>query len=141
MTISRRKREFTREGHRSGFGQETVCEGSALLGRPDNGRVRADSIGRRGHRLCRLPEDGVDDHHDANHRGRQALVARRLLTLPAPASERGAPGGIRTPNPQIRSLMLYPVELRALRTVPTPRLPTWPVLASFDGADDWLTVL
>ena len=25
----------------------------------------------------------------------------------------GAPGGIRTPNPQIRSLMLYPVELRA----------------------------
>jgi hypothetical protein len=26
----------------------------------------------------------------------------------------GAPGGIRTPNPQIRSLMLCPVELRAL---------------------------
>jgi hypothetical protein len=25
----------------------------------------------------------------------------------------GAPGGIRTPNPQIRSLMLYPVALRA----------------------------
>src|SRR5260221_6962320 len=25
----------------------------------------------------------------------------------------GAPGGVRTPNPQIRSLMLYPVELRA----------------------------
>ena len=25
----------------------------------------------------------------------------------------GAPGGIRTPNPQIRSLMLCPVELRA----------------------------
>src|SRR5271170_2297148 len=82
MTISRRKREFTREGHRSGFSQETVCEGTALLERPDNGRVRADSIGCRGYRLCRLPEDGVDDHHDANHRGRQAVVARRLLTLP-----------------------------------------------------------
>ena len=27
--------------------------------------------------------------------------------------ENGAPGEIRTPNPQIRSLMLYPVELRA----------------------------
>ena len=26
----------------------------------------------------------------------------------------GAPEGIRTPNPQIRSLVLYPVELRAL---------------------------
>jgi hypothetical protein len=25
----------------------------------------------------------------------------------------GAPGEIRTPNPQIRSLVLYPVELRA----------------------------
>lgn len=25
----------------------------------------------------------------------------------------GAPGEIRTPNPQVRSLVLYPVELRA----------------------------
>ena len=33
----------------------------------------------------------------------------------------GAPGGIRTPNPQIRSLMLYPVELRA-RPVEISRL-------------------
>jgi hypothetical protein len=29
--------------------------------------------------------------------------------------EYGAPGKIRTPNPQIRSLVLYPIELRALR--------------------------
>jgi hypothetical protein len=28
------------------------------------------------------------------------------------AGEAGDPGGSRTPNPQIRSLMLYPVELR-----------------------------
>src|SRR5678815_3565868 len=27
----------------------------------------------------------------------------------------GAPGRTRTPNPQIRSLMLYPIELRAQR--------------------------
>ena len=27
--------------------------------------------------------------------------------------ENGAPGAIRTPGPQIRSLMLYPAELRA----------------------------
>jgi hypothetical protein len=29
-----------------------------------------------------------------------------------PATGHGDPGGSRTPNPQIRSLMLYPVELR-----------------------------
>ena len=28
------------------------------------------------------------------------------------AGKPGDPGGSRTPNPQIRSLMLYPVELR-----------------------------
>jgi hypothetical protein len=27
----------------------------------------------------------------------------------------GAPGEIRTPDPQVRSLMLYPAELRALQ--------------------------
>ena len=32
---------------------------------------------------------------------------------PAPARGVGAPGGIRTPDPQIRSLVLYPAELRA----------------------------
>ena len=36
-----------------------------------------------------------------------------LKFLPV-ASEDGAPERIRTPNPQIRSLVLYPVELRAL---------------------------
>ncbi len=29
----------------------------------------------------------------------------------------GAPGGIRTPDPEIRNLVLYPAEVRALRTV------------------------
>jgi hypothetical protein len=29
----------------------------------------------------------------------------------------GAPGEIRTPDPQIRSLVLYPAELRARRAV------------------------
>ena len=33
----------------------------------------------------------------------------------------GAPAGTRTPNPQVRSLVLYPIELRALRDeTPTP---------------------
>ena len=39
--------------------------------------------------------------------------ARDIRNARDPPSERGAPGGIRTPNPQIRSLMLCPVELRA----------------------------
>ena len=34
------------------------------------------------------------------------ITARKLLIL-------HAPGGIRTPNPQIRSLVLCPIELRA----------------------------
>ena len=36
--------------------------------------------------------------------GRPALTAN---------GEAGAPGETRTPNPQIRSLVLYPIELRA----------------------------
>ena len=31
--------------------------------------------------------------------------------------ENGDPGGSRTPNPQIRSLMLYPIELRGLNNL------------------------
>jgi hypothetical protein len=35
------------------------------------------------------------------------------VSLPSPkGEENGAPGAIRTPGPQIRSLMLYPAELR-----------------------------
>ena len=32
--------------------------------------------------------------------------------FPEVVDSNGDPGGSRTPNPQIRSLMLYPVELR-----------------------------
>src|SRR5580658_136162 len=35
-----------------------------------------------------------------------------LQNGPLGARSRGDPGGSRTPNPQIRSLMLYPIELR-----------------------------
>src|SRR5260370_21778979 len=46
----------------------------------------------------------------------------------------GALGGIRTPDPQIRSLVLYPAELRALKVAQhTVRPPIWksrrPILA------------
>ena len=37
-------------------------------------------------------------------------MARKYMK---PKIKVGAPGGIRTPNPQIRSLVLYPIELRA----------------------------
>ena len=36
-------------------------------------------------------------------------------------SECGDPGGSRTPNPQIRSLMLYPVELRGRESIVNQR--------------------
>jgi hypothetical protein len=36
-----------------------------------------------------------------------------LLIFPEPLTEYGAPEKIRTPNPLIRSQVLYPVELRA----------------------------
>src|SRR5208282_2675992 len=39
--------------------------------------------------------------------------ARDIRNARTPHRNQSAPEGIRTPNPQIRSLMLYPVELRA----------------------------
>ena len=58
-------------------------------------------------------------------RGRDSPGAKQwspglLLTSPQNRKsrrmrDRSAPEGIRTPNPQLRRLMLYPVELRALK--------------------------
>src|SRR6187402_1362114 len=50
------------------------------------------------------------------------LQIKGLLEFRFCPSENGAPGEIRTPDPQVRSLMLYPTELRAQqpRSVPTP---------------------
>jgi hypothetical protein len=39
------------------------------------------------------------------------MIPRFLPAMATPFGH-GDPGGSRTPNPQIRSLMLYPVELR-----------------------------
>ena len=52
---------------------------------------------------------------------RLVSIAALLLTTASADPEQdtcadwqlGAPGGIRTPDPQIRNLMLYPAELRA----------------------------
>jgi hypothetical protein len=40
----------------------------------------------------------------------------RVRWRQARQNENGALGGIRTPDPQIRSLVLYPAELRALKS-------------------------
>jgi hypothetical protein len=47
--------------------------------------------------------------------GRFRNVQRRAVQKETALS--GAPGEIRTPDPQIRSLVLYPAELRARRVV------------------------
>ena len=39
---------------------------------------------------------------------------KRLMIAHKPLLSNGAPGGIRTPDLQVRSLLLYPAELRAL---------------------------
>ncbi len=54
---------------------------------------------------------------------RGGLVERRSEEGPVPpAARNGAPEEIRTPDPQIRSLVLYPAELRARRSRTEPGL-------------------
>ena len=51
---------------------------------------------------------------DAKRAERLSLGPRIVAPVDvSPARRDDTPGGARTPNPQIRSLMLYPVELRA----------------------------
>ena len=45
---------------------------------------------------------------------KQLCLETLLAIMVNSAIKNGAPRGTRTPNPQIRSLMLYPIELRAL---------------------------
>ena len=46
--------------------------------------------------------------------GKVCGAAKSMAAVSIVASlENGAPGETRTPNPQIRSLVLYPIELRA----------------------------
>ncbi len=40
------------------------------------------------------------------------MIGQSRHGIPVMDATSGDPGGSRTPNPQIRSLMLYPVELR-----------------------------
>ena len=59
-------------------------------------------------RACEhLGRSGVGSTHE---NGQLSLPAQPISSR---LGENGAPGAIRTPGPQIRSLMLYPAELRA----------------------------
>ena len=49
----------------------------------------------------------------------------------------GAPGAIRTPDPQIRSLMLYPAELRAPAPVFGPFIGDTPEFVGDAAEDGW----
>jgi hypothetical protein len=63
------------------------------------------------------------------------LLPRAVLGLPLKPLSAGAPERIRTPNPQIRSLVLYPVELRAPRCkVQAALYPTRRAAASAEAA-------
>ena len=52
------------------------------------------------------------------------------------AIESGTPAGTRTPNPQIRNLMLYPVELRAHKFILRDLCPTKPVFCPWPFAEE-----
>ena len=67
-------------------------------------------------------DDGARTHDRRNHNPElyQLSYAHHFYHLPAaiiPKVSHGAPGRTRTCNPQLRRLMLYPIELRALRLV------------------------
>src|SRR5580704_7871282 len=52
---------------------------------------------------------------------------------------RGAPGEIRTPDPQIRSLVLYPAELRARRVLAIGFAAYWQAPAAAGRRGSWRT--
>ena len=54
--------------------------------------------------------------HSCKSSGCAPLSCPPVAPEPFPISKSGAPERIRTPNPQIRSLVLYPIELRAPRS-------------------------
>ena len=63
--------------------------------------------------------DGVRTHDNRNHNPglyRLSYVHHELADTTEITAHQsyGVPGGIRTPDPQLRRLMLYPTELRAL---------------------------
>jgi hypothetical protein len=69
---------------------------------------------------------GIDDRNHVVDDGKQLAVAQVIVTVertdaPGKALFAGAPGGNRTPDPQIRSLMLCPTELQARHSMPAVR--------------------
>ena len=114
--VSRRFRLREEQGHSPGRIRSAAAR--AVGGLPDNG---ADILPDAPQELSRAGSDEIALQHPSTHspplhrsmlKGLNRLLWRRF----------GAPGEIRTPNPQIRSLVLYPVELRAQWPVVVRRL-------------------
>src|SRR5260370_41183710 len=61
---------------------------------------------------CRLTICAACNHHGSQRQFLGRLAPTNMREMP---DSTGALGGIRTPDPQIRSLVLYPAELRARR--------------------------
>ena len=87
-------------------------------------RMRTDSGGYRRDRLRALAQRVEVDAKEIRIMGSKSALLRTLVAASSaktagfgvPSLYRsGAPEGIRTPDPQIRSLVLYPAELPALR--------------------------
>src|SRR5664280_2502659 len=63
------------------------------------------------------------------------------MATPGTSMDRdGRPGWNRTSNPQLRRLMLYPIELRAHRRLSFARAATCQLIIANQGAD-WATLL
>ena len=85
-------------------------------------RMRTDGGGYRRDHLRALAQRVEVDQKELRIMGSKSVLLRTLVAAESaktagfgvPSSDRsGAPEGIRTPDPQIRSLVLYPAELPA----------------------------
>src|SRR5687767_10120671 len=100
----------------------------------EKGFMPAPVLQAGGARMCRHGSDDLPCRSPGQFCDRRsfALLGRSVFLVLAvwrcSLEKNGAPGRIRTHDPQIRSLVLYPAELRALRPAGTicharPRTP------------------
>ena len=96
-----------------GFEPPTSCSQSRRATRLRYTPLIVDSVG------CFQPSERVGDTtkrslpRQSSRRERHHLKPEKQKGAAAPFGVNGAPGEIRTPDHQVRSLVLYPTELRA----------------------------
>ena len=89
----------------------------AVAGFADRVAARAKFLDQRAAvpgRILRLRGGAQNQKRQQRSDERQMIVGSRFIVSSHPHEDLGAPEGIRTPDPQIRSLVLYPAELPAL---------------------------